>query len=50
MSLFQLSNEWTFDTFRLAQLCHGSPLRFLGYDLLNRHGCLNKYKVILDTY
>ena len=42
---FQQSNDWTFDTFSLAVSCKGSPLRFMGYELLTRHGCLHKYKV-----
>ncbi|XP_059089272.1 dual specificity calcium/calmodulin-dependent 3',5'-cyclic nucleotide phosphodiesterase 1B-like isoform X3 [Tigriopus californicus] len=48
----KLSNEWTFDIFSLAVNCKGSPLRFMGYELLSRHGCLHKYKIppsVLET-
>lgn len=42
---FQASNDWSFDTFSFGLSCKGSPLRFMGYELLTRHGCLHKYKV-----
>lgn len=45
----QATSEWTFDTFGLARACKGSPLRFMGYELLTRHGCLHKYKVKMHS-
>merc|ERR1711971_975892 len=38
-------DNWNFDTFALHRVSKGTPLRYLGYELLTRHGCLHKYKV-----
>jgi len=38
-------DNWNFDTFGLNRASKGTPLRYLGYELLTRHGCLHKYKV-----
>ena len=38
-------DNWNFDTFALHQVSKGTPLRYLGYELLTRHGCLDKYKI-----
>jgi hypothetical protein len=43
--LFQNVDNWNFDTFSLNGVCKGAPLRYIGYELLTRHGCLHKYKV-----
>ena len=42
---FQGVDNWNFDTFALHRVSKGTPLRYLGYELLTRHGCLHKYKV-----
>ena len=44
---FQGVDNWNFDTFGLNRASKGTPLRYLGYELLTRHGCLHKYKVSL---
>ena len=41
----QLIDEWTFDVFALSDVSAGSPLRYLGIDLLNRYGVIHKFKV-----
>lgn len=38
-------DEWSFDTFHLNRVSKGAPLRYMGYELLTRHGCLHKYKI-----
>ncbi|KAJ6650157.1 Calcium/calmodulin-dependent 3',5'-cyclic nucleotide phosphodiesterase 1 [Pseudolycoriella hygida] len=38
-------NEWTFDVFALAEAANGQPVKYLGYDLLNRYGMIQKFKV-----
>ena len=38
-------DNWNFDTFGLNRASKGTPLRYVGYELLTRHGCLHKYKV-----
>ena len=43
--IFQGVDNWNFDTFALSRVSKGTPLRYLGYELLTRHGCLHKYKV-----
>jgi len=43
--LLQNVDNWNFDTFSLNGVCKGAPLRYIGYELLTRHGCLHKYKV-----
>jgi hypothetical protein len=40
-----LIDEWTFDVFALSDVSAGSPLRYLGIDLLNRYGVIHKFKV-----
>jgi len=38
-------DDWSFDTFGLNVVTKGAPLRYMGYELLTRHGCLHKYKI-----
>jgi len=38
-------DDWSFDTFHLNRVSKGAPLRYMGYELLTRHGCLHKYKI-----
>merc|ERR1719361_1432683 len=38
-------DNWNFDTFGLNRASKGTPLRYVVYELLTRHGCLHKYKV-----
>jgi hypothetical protein len=40
-----LIDDWTFDVFALSDASAGSPLRYLGIDLLNRYGVIHKFKV-----
>lgn len=45
LNISQLIDEWTFDVFALSDASAGSPLRYLGIDLLNRYGVIHKFKV-----
>ena len=45
-------NDWNFDLFQFSKSCHGSPLKYMGYHLLNAYGCCHKYKIppsLLET-
>ena len=42
---FQGVDDWNFDTFGLDRVSKGSPLKYIGYELLTKYGCLHKYKV-----
>lgn len=43
--MFQSLDDWSFDVFALGKAAQNQPVRYLGYDLLNRYGCLSKFKV-----
>ncbi|CAG0884837.1 unnamed protein product [Darwinula stevensoni] len=43
--LFKHLDEWNFDVFALHEASGGAPLKFLGYELLNRYGLLHKFKI-----
>lgn len=45
----KLIDEWTFDVFALSDVSAGSPLRYLGIDLLNRYGVIHKFKIPSST-
>ncbi|KAJ8680495.1 hypothetical protein QAD02_016282 [Eretmocerus hayati] len=38
-------DEWSFDVFSLSEAAQGAPVKYLGYDLLNRYGMIHKFKV-----
>ncbi|XP_037040128.1 calcium/calmodulin-dependent 3',5'-cyclic nucleotide phosphodiesterase 1-like isoform X4 [Bradysia coprophila] len=38
-------DDWSFDVFALAEAANGQPVKYLGYDLLNRYGIIHKFKV-----
>ncbi|KAK2587026.1 hypothetical protein KPH14_010987 [Odynerus spinipes] len=38
-------DDWSFDVFSLNEAALGAPVKYLGYDLLNRYGILHKFKV-----
>lgn len=38
-------DDWSFDQFALAAATNGQPIKYLGYDLLNRYGIIHKFKV-----
>ncbi|KAK7573441.1 hypothetical protein V9T40_010632 [Parthenolecanium corni] len=38
-------DEWSFDIFDLSNASSNQPLKYLGYDLLNRYGMFHKFKV-----
>ncbi|XP_050439387.1 dual specificity calcium/calmodulin-dependent 3',5'-cyclic nucleotide phosphodiesterase 1C-like isoform X3 [Adelges cooleyi] len=38
-------NDWSFDVYELSSYANGQPLKYLGYDLLNRYGIFQKFKV-----
>ena len=42
---FKGVDDWNFDTFGLNKASKGSPLKYIGYELLTKYGCLHKYKV-----
>lgn len=41
----QTLDDWSFDQFALATATNGQPIKYLGYDLLNRYGIIHKFKV-----
>ena len=43
--LFQTLDEWSFDVFALHEASGGAPVKYLGYELLNRYGMIHKFKV-----
>ncbi|XP_033231201.1 calcium/calmodulin-dependent 3',5'-cyclic nucleotide phosphodiesterase 1-like [Belonocnema kinseyi] len=46
-------DDWSFDVFSLNDAAQGAPLKYLGYDLLNRYGMIHKFKVppaILESF
>ncbi|XP_073942205.1 dual specificity calcium/calmodulin-dependent 3',5'-cyclic nucleotide phosphodiesterase 1A-like isoform X3 [Choristoneura fumiferana] len=46
-------DEWSFDVFALHEASAGAPLKYLGYELLNRYGMIHKFKVpptILENF
>ncbi|XP_063617376.1 dual specificity calcium/calmodulin-dependent 3',5'-cyclic nucleotide phosphodiesterase 1A isoform X1 [Cydia splendana] len=46
-------DEWSFDVFALFEASAGAPLKYLGYELLNRYGMIHKFKVpptILESF
>ncbi|XP_076231551.1 dual specificity calcium/calmodulin-dependent 3',5'-cyclic nucleotide phosphodiesterase 1 isoform X2 [Calliopsis andreniformis] len=38
-------DDWSFDVFSLSEAAMGAPVKYLGYDLLNRYGMIHKFKV-----
>ncbi|XP_059474012.1 dual specificity calcium/calmodulin-dependent 3',5'-cyclic nucleotide phosphodiesterase 1-like isoform X3 [Neocloeon triangulifer] len=42
-------DDWTFDVFALSEAANGQPVKYLGYDLLNRYGIIHKFKVQPQT-
>uniref|UniRef100_A0A8D8WN06 Phosphodiesterase n=1 Tax=Cacopsylla melanoneura TaxID=428564 RepID=A0A8D8WN06_9HEMI len=38
-------DEWSFDVFALSESGTSQPIKYLGYDLLNRYGIFHKFKV-----
>lgn len=38
-------DDWSFDVFSLNEAASGMPVKYLGYDLLNRYGMIHKFKV-----
>ncbi|KAI5640678.1 3'5'-cyclic nucleotide phosphodiesterase domain-containing protein [Phthorimaea operculella] len=38
-------DEWSFDVFALHEAANGAPVKYLGYELLNRYGMIHKFKV-----
>jgi len=44
-TLFQTLDEWSFDVFALSDAASSQPVKYLGYDLLNRYGMIHKFKV-----
>ncbi|XP_013136067.1 PREDICTED: calcium/calmodulin-dependent 3',5'-cyclic nucleotide phosphodiesterase 1A [Papilio polytes] len=46
-------DEWSFDVFALHEASVGAPVKYLGYELLNRYGMIHKFKVqstILENF
>ncbi|XP_073821037.1 phosphodiesterase 1c isoform X2 [Musca autumnalis] len=42
-------DDWCFDVFALAEAANGQPVKYLGYDLLNRYGIIHKFKIAPAT-
>ncbi|XP_072158363.1 dual specificity calcium/calmodulin-dependent 3',5'-cyclic nucleotide phosphodiesterase 1A isoform X5 [Bemisia tabaci] len=38
-------DDWSFDIFGLSESGNNQPIKYLGYDLLNRYGIFHKFKV-----
>ncbi|XP_063236585.1 dual specificity calcium/calmodulin-dependent 3',5'-cyclic nucleotide phosphodiesterase 1-like isoform X2 [Bacillus rossius redtenbacheri] len=38
-------DDWSFDVFALNEAASCEPVKYLGYDLLNRYGMIHKFKV-----
>lgn len=47
--LRQTLDDWSFDVFALADSANCQPVKYLGYDLLNRYGMIHKFKVPPST-
>ncbi|XP_053691955.1 dual specificity calcium/calmodulin-dependent 3',5'-cyclic nucleotide phosphodiesterase 1-like [Sabethes cyaneus] len=46
-------DDWSFDVFALAEAGNCQPVKYLGYDLLNRYGTIHKFKIppaTLETF
>ncbi|KAL7041336.1 hypothetical protein ACKWTF_000731 [Chironomus riparius] len=46
-------DDWSFDVFALAESGNCQPVKYVGYDLLNRYGMIHKFKVpsaTLETF
>lgn len=46
-------DDWSFDVFALADAGNCQPVKYLGYDLLNRYGSIHKFKIppaTLETF
>lgn len=53
ITLLQHLDEWSFDVFALAESGNCMPVKYVGYDLLNRYGMIHKFKVpsaTLETF
>ena len=49
----QTLDEWSFDVFSLSEAAQGVPVKYMGYDLLNRYGMIHKFKVpptVLESF
>ena len=42
-------DDWSFDVFALDEAADGQPVKYIGYDLLNRYGMIHKFKVPPQT-
>lgn len=47
--IHQTLDDWSFDVFALADAGSGQPVKYIGYDLLNRYGMIHKFKVPPST-
>ncbi|XP_034949629.1 calcium/calmodulin-dependent 3',5'-cyclic nucleotide phosphodiesterase 1-like [Chelonus insularis] len=45
LKVFKGLDDWSFNTFSLNDVAQGTPLKYLGYDLLNRYGIIRKFKI-----
>ncbi|XP_057326238.1 dual specificity calcium/calmodulin-dependent 3',5'-cyclic nucleotide phosphodiesterase 1-like isoform X2 [Microplitis mediator] len=45
LKVFKNIDDWSFDAFSLDDVAQGSPLKFIGYFLLNRYGLIRKFKI-----
>ncbi|XP_044597165.1 calcium/calmodulin-dependent 3',5'-cyclic nucleotide phosphodiesterase 1-like, partial [Cotesia glomerata] len=53
LKVFKNLDDWSFDVFALDEVAQGSPLKCIGYYLLNRHGLIRKFKIppqILENF
>uniref|UniRef100_T1IN43 Phosphodiesterase n=1 Tax=Strigamia maritima TaxID=126957 RepID=T1IN43_STRMM len=53
MALLKNIDDWSFDVFAVNDASNNQPVRYIGYDLLNRYGIINKFKIsptILENF
>jgi len=40
-------DEWSFDVFKVNEISDGHALKYVGYEILQKHEIITKFKVIL---
>ncbi|GAB6028201.1 Calcium/calmodulin-dependent 3',5'-cyclic nucleotide phosphodiesterase 1C, variant 2 [Chamberlinius hualienensis] len=53
VTLLKNLDDWSFDVFAVNDVSVGQPVRYIGFDLLNRYGIIHKFKIsstILESF
>lgn len=53
VALLKNLDDWSFDVFAVNDVSVGQPLRYIGFDLLNRYGIIHKFKInssVLESF